>query len=372
MLRLSLLILLFNLTSNAQEPSFNGRTLSEWQTILKEDATPRKRRAAVIALGQISTNSKDSLPQIVLTISKALRSDPAVAVREEASSFLNQQKVDEVLIAALPDLVESVRIEREVSVKKQVTVVIGRCGKFARSAVPPLITNLKDTDSGVRAATADALGRIGPDAKSAASTLLIMLGEKETPVRLSVVFALGRIDPDEQSKVAAALIEVINGDKDAATRKEGIISLGLLGLETPEIVTVIAKQLREKDPEIRLSAAQTLSKFKRRHDFIFADLQQGFKSDPDKVVRQTLIRALTTASPADQASLIQLFSQQLAADSDFEVRIAIAEELGTFGPTGKPALPALRNAQRDSQVKVREAAARAIKAIEKPVTPPKP
>ena len=41
----------------ADEPTFNGRKLSEWLTVLKEDETPRRRRAAVVALGNANRDS---------------------------------------------------------------------------------------------------------------------------------------------------------------------------------------------------------------------------------------------------------------------------------------------------------------------------
>ena len=52
----------------AEEPSFGGRKLSEWQTMLKEDPTPRKRRAAVVALGQIGADNREVIPVVLVAI----------------------------------------------------------------------------------------------------------------------------------------------------------------------------------------------------------------------------------------------------------------------------------------------------------------
>jgi len=92
-------------------------------------------------------------------------------------------------------------------------------------------------------------------------------------------------------------------------------------------------------------------------------------SDPDKAVRLNAVRTVFASYGEEAAKLIPTFTERLAADPDFEVRVAIAEEFGGLGPAGKPALPALRTAQRDPQIKVREAAAAAVKRIE---APPKP
>ena len=73
----------------------------------------------------------------------------------------------------------------------------------------------------------------------------------------------------------------------------------------------------------------------------------------------------------DGRELIPLLTGRLKADREFEVRIAVADELGAMGPAGATAVPALREAQRDPQIKVRDAAATAIKLIQKPAEKPK-
>ena len=57
-------------------------------------------------------------------------------------------------------------------------------------------------------------------------------------------------------------------------------------------------------------------------------------------------------------------------DADFEVRLAAVEEIGALGPDvrdNREAMAALRQRLSDPQVKVREAAAVAIRRIEKKV-----
>jgi hypothetical protein len=68
--------------------------------------------------------------------------------------------------------------------------------------------------------------------------------------------------------------------------------------------------------------------------------------------------------------LIPVLTERLKNDPAFEVRVAVAEELGALGAAGKPAIPALRIAQRDPQIKVREAARAALKVIEQPSQKP--
>ena len=99
---------------------------------------------------------------------------------------------------------------------------------------------------------------------------------------------------------------------------------------------------------------------------VAARLKETASTDSDKDIRIDALHTLGVAYGSDAKELIPFFAERLKADKDFEVRIAIADELGSLGPAGKDALPALRAAQTDSQIKVRAAAAAAIKQIEKP------
>ncbi len=130
-LRLTLLVIVVGLLSPfparaAEEPVFNNRKMSEWMTVLKEDPTPRKRRAAVVALGQIASENRDYLGTALLSVGKALKDDANPAVREQAAVVLGQQKVEDGGIAVAGDLTESLRVEKEPAVKRMWLALIKR------------------------------------------------------------------------------------------------------------------------------------------------------------------------------------------------------------------------------------------------------
>ncbi len=377
MLRRSLLVLavlavLVALAGNgrSQEPTFNGRKLSEWLTVLKEDETPRKRRAAVVALGQIGAASSEHLGTVVAAVGKALRTDASPAVRGQAAVVLGQMRPEEAA-AALTDLTEALRVEKESAVKREVATTLARLGKAAKPAVQPLTASLKDADPAVRAAAADALGRIGPDAQPAAPELLPLLKDADKSVRQAAVFALGRVDPEEKAEPAAALIAVLKSDPDLDLRREALLSLGFLGERSQPVVAALAGVLADKNADLRALAALTLGKFGSAVRGVEADLLKALRSDADKQVRLNVVRTLCSGYGVDAPALIPVLTERLKGDPAFEVRVAVAEELGALGPSGKPALPALRIAQRDPQIKVRDAAAAAIKSIERPPSKPK-
>ena len=349
-------------------PEFNGKKMSEWIVMLKEDQTPRKRRAAALALGQIVADHKDEktiAAAALPPLAKAVRSDPSPLVRGQAAEILGQQPA-ELGAAFVSDLVECLRGEKDPKTKADVATAIGRFGPLSRAAVLALTGALKETDPKAKAAVAEALGRIGPDAKTAATELLPLVKESDTGVRRAAIFALGRIDPDDPGPVSAALCAVMKTEKDRDLRLETVISLGLLGDRSTEAAEAIALALVEKDAELRKQAARSLAKLGRAAKHVTQLLKDTAKTDADKDVRLDCIHTLGVAFGAEAKELIPFFTERLKGDPDFEVRIGVADELGSLGPAGKDALPALRAAQTDSQIKVRAAAAAAIKQIEKP------
>jgi HEAT repeat protein len=339
----------------ADEPEFNGRKLGAWAVQLREDAVPRKRRAAVVALGQIAADHKDVLPEVLQHLGRALRNDASPAVREQAAVTIGQQKIEANAGSVLADLAESMRAEREPAVRREVAATLGRFGPAAKLAVQPL----------------NALGRIGPDARTAAPDLLPLLKDAEKPVRQAAVFALGRVGPDDPAPVSAALVGVLSGT-DADLRREALLSLSLLGDRSPDVVSAIARVLADKDAEQRHQAVLALARFGPAARTVEDDLKRTFQTDSDKAIRSSAAHALCTAYGTDAKSLIPLMLDRLKSDPDFEVRAVVAEELGALGADGRSAVSALREAQRDPQIKVREAAAAAIKRIERPSAIPRP
>ena len=103
-----------------------------------------------------------------------------------------------------------------------------------------------------------------------------------------------------------------------------------------------------------------------------AELKAAIRKDEDKLVRIYTVQTFAAAYATDPEPMITFFAERLKNEPDFEVRMAIVDELGALGPVGTAAIPALRDAQRDTQVKVREAAALAIRRITKPAPPPMP
>lgn len=366
--------------ARGDDPEFNGRKMSAWMALLQDDPAPRKRRAAVVALTQIiatGTLPEENQDTIYQLFGKILRNDPNEGVRAQAANVLGQVRVDSGYAPkAAENISEALRIEKDPAVRRELVAGVVRFAKYLKdNPVKPLTTMLADPDAGLRALAADALGRLAGVAKDAAPDLLPLLKDADKSVQLAAVFALGRVEPTDTAPAAAALIGVFKTSADMDLRREAIVALGLLGdrgADTLKTLTTVLGDPKE-DVEFRRHAVLALIRAGTAARSTADDLKKAMKGDADKLVRLNAVRALCAAYGAEKKDLLPELVERLKPDTepDFEVRISIAEELGGLGMDGKPAVPALRAAQRDPQIKVRDAATAAIKAIEKPPAKPK-
>lgn len=377
----------------ADEPSFNGRPLAGWLSVLKEDPLPRKRRAAAIALGQIVADSPDTRETVLPALGRSVRKDSSPAVRAAAAGVLSQQAGEKAELFFL-DTVEALRIEKDSVVRREIAVCLGRLGAKAGPAAQPLSAVLTDPDPTARAAAAEALGRIGAEGRSSAPELIKLASDPDRNARRSAAFALGRIDPENKPTVVIALAHLIQLEKaedlrwsaasavgtsalwannrDSGGAQAAIVSLGLLATPDAPAIEALVGRLTDPDVEVRKLSALSLGKFGAGAKPAEPALTSAVCGDPDRFVRTYALHALATAHSEDPKSILPLLTERLKGDPEFEVRIAVAVEIGGFGPAAIDAVNALREAQRDPQLKVREAAAAALRQVTKPTAPAKP
>src|SRR5213595_24264 len=68
----------------ADEPSYRGRTLTEWRTMLETDPKPGRRQAALMVIDLLGAKE----PATVRAVGKALRTDASEDVRLQAAQVL--------------------------------------------------------------------------------------------------------------------------------------------------------------------------------------------------------------------------------------------------------------------------------------------
>lgn len=363
-------------------PEVNGKRMLTWIQDLKSERNARLRRVAVVSLGDLA-QAKRSDPTIIrgiaTSIGTALRNDAAVTVRTQAVEVMGQLAVivleekDHDPTSVAIDLSESLRLEKDPAVKQRVAKLLGQFRKFGKPGVAPLTDCLTAPDPLLRQTAADALGRIGDEARPATDPLLKTLADKDNGVRAAAAFALGRVDATDVNKVALALVPLLKSDPAVEVRLEVATSVGLLTDRTSDTLTGLAVGLTDRDAEVRRRTGLALVRLRTAAKVVTPQLKKAITDDPSERVRMDCLRALVAAHEENPKELLPFLTSRLdpKAETDYTVRVAVAEELGGMGLDAVPALAALRTAQTDPQLKVREAAGRAIQAITKPAGQPK-
>ena len=363
-------------------PEVNGKRMLTWMQDLKSETNPRLRRVAVVSLGELAVARRSDpmmIRGIATSIGNALRNDATVSVRTQAVEVLGQvaaivlEEKDNDPTSVAIDLAESLRVEKDPAVRQRVAKLLGQFRKFGKPGVTPLTDCLTATDPALRQTAADSLGRIGDEARPATDALLKALTDKEKGVRAAAAFALGRVDAADVNKVALALLPLLKSDPAVEVRQEVVTTVGLLNDRTSETVKGLAVGLSDQEAEVRRRTGLALVRLRTAAKEVTPQLKKAIADDPSARVRMDCLRALVGAHEEEPKELLPFLTTRLdaKAETDYAVRVAVAEELGGMGLNAVPALAALRKAQTDPQLKVREAAGRAIKAITKSAAPPK-
>ncbi|MCX8140265.1 MAG: HEAT repeat domain-containing protein [Gemmataceae bacterium] len=347
----------------AQEPEYQGKKASLWLDMLANDASVRKRALAAEAAGRLWQEHRYT--EALAGILRAVRVDRSAAVRLTAAQVLAGLP-ERDLRACTKELAEALSAEKDSRVRRELALLLARHEELARPAVPGLVQALRDPQAAVRAAAAEALAVAGPEAKSAAAELVTLLRDSDPAVRRAAVRALGRIEPAGASAVADTLAALLPQEKDRELRWEIVLSLGLLQEKTPAVLQALHQLLQQEDGELRLRALRVLGSFKTAAQGSAADVLRLARSDPLKSVRQEAVHTFAALHGSD---LIQHLPEllRLLQDPEYEVRLAVVEEVGALGPALQnhaEVLRTLRQRLSDPHLKVREAAAAALKRIE--------
>jgi HEAT repeat protein len=336
------------------EPEYDGKKASVWVDTLRNDASARKRALAAVALGRLWADHryKDALPNL----GRTLRIDTSPAVRTQTATVIGQLKPEDAKAVAA-DVVEALKNEKESRVRRELATALGRFPEVAKAAVEPLTAVLKDLDPAARAPAADA-------------DLLPLLADTDPAVKRAAVFALGRVRPEDPAAVGVALANLLGAEKDAELRQEVVTSLGLLGEHSEPVVAALSAALADPDEELRQRAARVLATF-RTGGRAAADalLKVAGNLDEKKGLRVDAVRAFGSVLGAGLKDRVKDLVGLLEKDPDFEVRLAVVEEIAALGTElrdDKETIAALRRRQADAQLKVREAAALAVQKITAP------
>ena len=217
-------------------------------------------------------------------------------------------------------------------------------------AVDALVQALRtDTDARVREAAAEALGEI--DSPRAVAGLIAALGsEKVTAVRAKIAWALGEIDDARAVEALGAAVR----DPEAEVRRQVVWALG--ELESAAAVPMLIPALKDADVETRKQAAWALGEI---GDKDAIEALTPVTKDADAEVRKQAVEAL--GNMEDKRALPAL--EAAVRDANVEVRREAIEAIGQLDDL-KSAPPALIAALKDDDHEVRKSAAEALGNLE--------
>ncbi len=318
---------------------------------------PTERRLAVALLlaflSQPIAGAAEALPAkpesgsaVAATLTAAL-ADPDRQVRLEAARALER------IGPGCTDMVARCLQHGDASVRVGAIIVLARFGAEAKQAVPALIQCLSDPVVEVRFAAARALRAVGREAQAAAPALSRLLADPDRLVRMNSADALEAIGPPAVAPTAAMLVS----SPDAAARMASADVLRRIGAEAAPAVPALAGAMSDPAPEVRNAAAQALRAIDRASLPAAAALAAAM-NDPDRTVRLSAAGALERLGTA---ALTHVAAQ--LNSNDWQTRALAIRVIELYGPDARDAAPALSARLLDPEPAVREAAARALRAV---------
>jgi HEAT repeat protein len=231
-----------------------------------------------------------------------------------------------------------------------------------------LIKRLKDPDARTRRLAAEALG--SQKVEAAVSDLAALLKDRETSVRKAAADALVAIGPRGVPALADAL-----SFPDEASRLEAVTALRRCGPAAKEAVPALATALKDRAVNVRIRAAMALGKIGADAKAALPALIEASRDlghmggviypDQPSGVAEAAIEAALAVDPKCREQLARAALPDLTAavkSKDWVEVMTAASALAALGPDAKPAIPALREAQKTAKAFAVLGIERALKA----------
>jgi HEAT repeat protein len=236
--------------------------------------------------------------------------------------------------------------------------ILGTIGPNAEVAVPELIATLKDKHSGVHLAAAEALGQIGKHAKRAIPSLATALKHGSELFRVVAAVAIRHIDPLNKDAIST-LVHLLQS-KDETQRLNAVYALQEVGKGEKIVIVALANTaLQDNKSSVRTSATESLTELGQLQRLAVPVFVRALRNPDDRLRKRA---AIALCEIRDQQIAIPDLIRALR-DKNNEVRYYSAKALGAYGKKATAALPGLKNALKDPDVKVRQSARNAILLI---------
>lgn len=366
----------------ADEPEYDGLTLSEWRELMKSldfqspaaaKAVPGllmllqdrdlpwfTRKQAALTLGRIGQPAESAVP----VLRSLLISDDPVEREAIAPWAAKALALFGPLAAeATPELELVLTDESRPQIDRLCCVeALGRIGGARAEAVAALI-NFIQADIGhtheaheLQCAAVDGLALVGPQAAPAVPILIRLTSDDSESLRKNSAVALGAIGPPS-SIAAEALAELVLFDELPEVREAAATSLASIG---DQGVEALHQLLTDQDMTVRRLAAESLGKVIRPNQTTTDALLVALL-DTDPVVRIAAAESYwKTARLAD--AVLPVILETLTSE-DRQLRIRAYRLLIAIGQSAKPAIPELQSLTNDERPYVRQAAIKALREL---------
>jgi hypothetical protein len=197
------------------------------------------------------------------------------------------------------------------------------------------------------------------------------LSSPDEEVRHKAIFALGIIGPD-RPEVVPALAGIVVDDADAESRHQAALALMKIGPAARTAVPELAQALADDEPAVRMCAALALGRLGAEARPAVPALIVAVQRADNRTnlgtflhtIRESAAIALSRAS-AGSAEGVPVLTGALKAARSIQARECLARALGNIGAAARSAAPELRALLSNKVPAVREAAAEALRKIER-------
>jgi HEAT repeat protein len=364
------------LISTTSEPSYQGKTLTEW---LREEP--------IIAVGEEppNTNADEAIRRIgpvgVPTLVR-LAGTKDTEFRKVVL-YLQEKKWVPTRTVSLPP---------GEFCHEMALFGFRALGAKAEPAVPALINLLGDPVPDVRETSGECLACIGAGAEPAVPVLIHLLDDSSEGVRRAAATCLGRIGPGAAPAVDA-LIRAMERATNQLDLDAGADALGMVGPAAREAVPILfeittngylpIERLSAEAALIQLKAIPLTSFIEQLGDT--SDMKKwnnaveivgGFATNAETAIPY-LLGSMSNTNTDIQASAISLLGQihlrpdqcvprivPFLSSTNGDLRYYSLYAVAQFGTNGKPAVGAILDCLREHDLAIRQAAEHALQAID--------
>jgi HEAT repeat protein len=316
------------------DPQKVAATVTELLTF--DDEGVRIRAAAMLA--RIGRTAGTAVPKLA-----ELLNDRAPGVRLAAAEAL--AAVGPAGKAAVPELAKKVEGQDD-DLARATIGALRALGPVAAPAVPALAKAIQADERGLCVDAAQALAAIGPEAGPAVPTLAKQLSNAKLrkDERLALLDAVAAIGKSASGSVPA--VTKLLGDKDPAIRVAAAETLGRVGVPDAEAVSKLSGTLGDAHLAVRIAGLKALAAV--RAATAAPDIKKLQEASPDPAVKVWTAAALVAVGSDEEANLnVVLSALKDRTPAGRGARLTAMESVELLGPKATAAVPELIAALKD-------------------------